>query len=169
MRAVGQFAHANIFLIFVAISPAHATPVSSCDPVLPTCYAYEGSSLALPTTVIAGDVIVQSSGITYDVFRIFNDVLNTGNGTGLGMDALLYGDDQGNLPDPSTYSSNAITVALGSSGPPGYLETDYLGSTDITFELFTPIPEPDNLCLPVFAALTLLLWRSLRRPTTRLR
>ena len=168
MNAFGQFASANVVLLFVSIVPAFATPVSSCDPILPTCYAYEGSPLALPTTVIAGDVVVQFSGITYDVFRVFNDVFDTGNGTGLGMDALLYGADQGNLPDPATYSSNATTIALGSSGPPGYLETDYLGSTDITFELFTSIPEPADLSFLVFAALALMLWR-LRSPTTRLR
>jgi hypothetical protein len=101
---------------------------ASAGPITFTCAA-DFSSCGIPENVfgqfpsgflaISGDVIVtESDGVTVsDVFRIFNDVVDTGGGTGLGTTAFLYSaDDSTPLPDPSTYSDNAVFIEEGLNG-----------------------------------------------------
>ncbi len=141
---------------FLALFPAfaRATPLSSCASNGSTCSIYENQLVALPFEAFAGDLIVQNSkGATVDVFRIPNDVVDTGGGTGLGDQAFLYGLDVYNLPDPSTYSVNAVTVALGPAVAGGYYETDYAASFGTVYKLFTPVPEASSVWLAGFGFL----------------
>src|SRR5262249_45205985 len=98
-----------------------------------------------------------------DVFRIFNNLVNTGGGSGLGNMAFLYSDDEGNLPNPTSYSTNAIFLAE------GLTETDFNGNGTI-YHLFSvePVDTPLPTALPLFAtglgALGLLGWRRKRKP-----
>src|SRR5262249_7222037 len=88
------------------------------------CQIRENVVLQLPFVAISGDVIIQepSSTNVSDVFRIFNNLVDTGGGTGLGNLVILYsGNDNLPLPDPSTYSANAIIIKEAASGPTSYL------------------------------------------------
>jgi hypothetical protein len=72
---------------------------------------------------IAGDVIIQDPNSTNvsDVLRVFNNLFNSGGGTGLGNVVFLYSRDNNNpLPDPSTYSANAVVIKESTSGPTSY-------------------------------------------------
>jgi len=149
-----RYLKSPVWLCFAALtllsSSITAAPVSSCAADFSSCNVYEGQILQLPINVafgIAGDVVVKDfSGLTVDVFRIFNDLVDTGGGTGLGSYAFLYGADLGNLPNPSTYSANAVTISRSGTGPSGYYETDYNGNGTI-YRLFTPAPEPSVFTL----------------------
>ena len=150
-----------VWLCFAALalfsSPITAAPVSSCSADFLSCNVYEGQLLTFPDGGfgIAGDVIVRdSAGMTVDVFRVFNDIVDTGGGTGLGSTAFLYGADLNDLPNPSTYSANAVTIRRGTAGPTGYYETDYNGN-GTNYRLFTPSPEPSAFALIGFGTLAL--------------
>jgi len=100
-----------------------ALPVSSCATDFSSCNIYEDGSIfqfPSPFTTTSGDVVLlDSDNSVSDVFRIFNNVINTGGGTGLGNTAFLYSDDEGNLPNPNSYSTNAISLTE------GLTETDF--------------------------------------------
>jgi hypothetical protein len=156
-----RFLKSPVWLCFAALtflsSSITAAPVSSCAADFSSCNVYEGQTLTYPDGGFgySGDVIVNDpSGITVDVFRIFNDLVDTGGGTGLGSYAFLYGADLGNLPSPSTYSINAVSINRGGAGPAGYYETDYLGNGTL-YRLFTPSPEPSAFVLFGLGALAL--------------
>src|SRR5207302_6245982 len=90
-----------------------------CNASFTACAIPENILLELPFLAISGDVVVQEPTSTEvsDVFRIFNNLVNTGDGTGLGNLAFLYSlDDSTPLPDPSTYSVNAITINESATG-----------------------------------------------------
>jgi hypothetical protein len=77
------------------------------------CRVPENGLFQLPFTAISGDVILTESGQggVSDVFRIFNNIVNTGLGTGRGNMVFLYSaDDSTPLPDSSTYSANAVFI-----------------------------------------------------------
>src|SRR6266581_8369565 len=100
-------------LIALLASRALAATVANCNAGFTVCLIPENVLLQLPFLGIAGDVIIQDPTSTNvsDVFRIFNNVVNTGAGTGLGNMAFLYSRDDINLlPDPSTYSANAVFI-----------------------------------------------------------
>ena len=124
-----QFVH---FLLCVSLcaTPIFAATIAQCTPTFSACAIPENISLQLPFVAIAGDVIlVEADLVTVsDVFRISNDLLNTGQGTGLGTLAFLYSVDDGALPNPSTYSANAVTIMEDPSGFTHYVGngTDYL-------------------------------------------
>ena len=150
-----------VWLCFAALalfsSSVTAAPVSSCAVDGSSCNVYEGRLLTYPDGYFgySGDVVVKDfSGITVNVFRIFNDLVDTGGGTGLGSTALLYGADLNDLPNPSTYSANAVTIKMGTAGPTGYYETDYNGN-GTNYRLFTPSPEPSAFALIGFGTLAL--------------
>src|SRR5579884_3765749 len=92
----------------LAIQPASAATMATCTADFSTCYIPENVLLTFPAgfVAISGDVVLQEpSGAVSDVFRIFNDVIDTGQGTGLGTTAFLYGVNESTpLPAPSTYS-----------------------------------------------------------------
>jgi hypothetical protein len=140
-----------------------AANVSSCAPDFSSCNVFEnGQILNLPGLAIAGDVIVGESwnpALVSDVFRIFNDFADTGGGTGLGASAFFYSLDLGNLPDPSTYSVNAVFITEGPSIGGGLSQTNYNGNGTI-YRLFSSdaVPEPSTFALLAFGA-AMLAWR----------
>jgi hypothetical protein len=145
----------------IAISAqATATPVVNCNQSFTLCLIPENMPLQLPFTAFAGDVVLTdpSSSAVSDVFRIFNNVVNTGRGTGLGNMVFLYSSDDTTLPSPSTYSANLTVIAEDRSGITSFLGngTNYL----------LGVPEPQTLqllSLAVAAIAVLALRRS--RPT----
>ena len=106
--------------------PGAAATIAQCDAAFTTCLIPENISLQLPFEAIAGDAILTEPGgsTVSDVFRIFNNIVNTGLGTGLGSMAFLYSADDAALPDPSTYSANAVFLSENPSGA----ATVYLGN-----------------------------------------
>jgi hypothetical protein len=126
-----------IWLSGLIVLPAAAVPVASCDATRTNCSIPENVMLRLPLAAIAGDVIVQDPASTNvsDVFRIFNNLIDTGAGTGLGNLAILYSaDDNSPLPAPSTYSANAVIVKKAATGSTSYLGngTNYYLDTSAT-------------------------------------
>src|SRR5947209_972128 len=105
----------SVFALAVAalLPSAAAAPTSFCAPNFSSCNIFEdGQPLSLPGLAIAGDVVLldRFTGTTSDVFRVFNDFFDTGGGTGLGVTAFLYSEDLHNLPNPATYSVNAVFI-----------------------------------------------------------
>ncbi len=134
---------------------AGAALVSSCAADFSSCNVYENSLLTFPSGQlgVSGDVIVRDpNNVTVDVFRIFNDVFDSGGGTGLGDQAFMYALDTNNLPNPSTYSFNDVFIQRSGVGPTGFYETDYNGNGTL-YRLFTPSPEPGTLALLSLGAL----------------
>ena len=127
--------------------PAMADFVSSCAADFSSCSVYENSQVTFPGPAISGDVILLEPDSTVsDVFRIFNDFVDTGGGTGLGMTGFLYSVDENNLPSPAGYSVNAVIIAESQISVNGLTETDYNGNGTL-FKLFSspvsaPVPEP---------------------------
>ena len=163
-RIITRVALALATLVLVLRAPmAWALPVSSCAADFSSCNIYEGS-VQLPFTATSGDVILLDSDQSVsDVFRIFNNLMDTGGGTGLGNMAFLYSDDEGNLPNPTSYSANAIFLAE------GLTETDFNGNGTM-YHLFSVEPvqtTPIPAALPLFATglggLGLLGWRRKRK------
>jgi hypothetical protein len=126
----------------VTATPIAATSLANCNANFTVCEIPENSPLQLPFVAIAGDVVLTDPGSSAvsDVFRIFNNVVNTGKGTGLGDLAFLYSSDDTTLPSPSTYSANAVFITENPSGVTSFLGngTDYLLAVPEprTFELF---------------------------------
>jgi hypothetical protein len=110
--------------------PAPAAIIAPCDATFTMCAIPENILLQLPFVAIAGDTILTEPGgsTVSDVFRIFNNIVPTGFGTGLGNMAFLYSADDSALPSPSTYSANAVLIAESPSGVTPYLGngTNYL-------------------------------------------
>jgi len=108
-----------------------AAPLAPCNASFTSCGIQEDVLLQLPFTAISGDVILLDPHTTVvsDVFRIFNNLVNTGLGTGFGNMVFLYSsDDSTPLPLPSTYSANAVTIMEDPSGITHFVGngTDYL-------------------------------------------
>lgn len=117
-------------------SAALGDPVSSYD--IP-----ESQLITLSELHIAGDILVlDAGGSISDVFRIFNNVVDTGRGTGLGNQVFLFSLDEGNLPSPSTYSANFVSVMEGPAVN-GVTETD-INSNGTIFRLFSPNAVPEG-------------------------
>ena len=138
------------FLVVAASTALQAAPISSCNSDDSVCNVYEGQFVTFPLGYlgVAGDVIIQSPfGTAVAVFRIFNDFVDTGGGTGLGVDGFLYAADLHDLPNPSTYSLNAATILRGTTGIPGFYETDYTNGQGTVYQLFTTSPEPSGFGL----------------------
>src|SRR5437660_342800 len=162
-------ARSSALLVISALlmaSGLHAGPVSSCTPNFSACSVFEDRQvLHLPGLAIAGDLLITepwNSAIVSDVFRIFNDVFNSGGGTGLGDAAFLYSADLKNLPLPASYSVNAVAIREGPSIGGGLSRTDYNGNGTL-YSIFSSdaTPEPSTLALLGSGALVL-IWRRLR-------
>jgi hypothetical protein len=79
---------------------------------------------------IAGDVallptVYSDLHAVSDVFHLENNLLDTGLGTGLGNSGSLFSGHFGTLPNPSTYSANAVGFR---ENPEGLGDTQYLGN-----------------------------------------
>jgi hypothetical protein len=153
-------------VIALAASPAGAatipgmmaeapSPASLSNPVCnpATCDLIEGNLVILPFIAFSGDVILlDPDGTVSDVARFFNNIVDTGGGTGLGNQVLVFskidsgadssvGPDLG-LPPPSSYSSNAVTIQ---EAPDGFA-TDYNGNGTI-YHIYSDVPEPSGAAL----------------------
>jgi hypothetical protein len=151
---------------------AWASPVSSCAADFSSCNIYEdGLTVQLPGLAISGDVVLLNGDHSVsDVFRIFNNSVDTGGGTGLGNLAFLYSDDEGNLPDPASYSANVISISEGGLIVPGLSETDFNGNGTI-YHLFsvepvqtTPAPSAWGMALFGFAGIAFMAYRRKSTP-----
>src|SRR5215467_13911157 len=101
-----RFVH-FLFCVSLTATSIFGATIAQCTPTFSACAIPENEllQLPLPFLAIAGDVIlVEPDLVTVsDVFRIFNNLLDTGLGTGLGNLVFLYSIDDGPLPNPSTY------------------------------------------------------------------
>lgn len=117
-----------------------------------TCDLLEGHLTMLPFIAFAGDVILlDEDGSTSDVVRFFNNVLNTGGGTGLGNQVQVYsridvgpdysvGVDLG-LPNPP-FSVNAVSITEAGVGS----ATVYDGNGTL-YNIYSDVPEPSDIVL----------------------
>ena len=135
-----------------------ATSVASCNANFTVCDIPENIPLQLPFGAFAGDVVLTDPGSSAvsDVFRIFNNIVNTGEGTGIGNMVFLYSSDDTSLPNPSTYSANVVFITEDPSGVTSYLGngTNYL----------LAVPEPRTFELFALAAAIAVLTRRRSRP-----
>lgn len=140
-----------VFIALVAIgiipfSASIAAPIfASCNTGLTVCGIPENVSLQLPFIAVAGDAVLTDpgTGTVSDVFRIFNNFVDTGSGTGLGTLAFLYSTDDTTLPPPSTYSANAVFIPESPSGVTSYVSDGH--------QYLLGVPEPGNLGLLIIA------------------
>ncbi|MDQ6678223.1 MAG: PEP-CTERM sorting domain-containing protein [Acidobacteriota bacterium] len=139
--------------------PSQAAKLSFCNGTTFTCTIYEETNIDISALggAISGDVILLDGSTVSDVFRIYNDFVNTGGGTGIGFTASLFSLDEGNLPSPATYSSNAVVVR-----ETGNI-TLYSNNGDTYKLLDSPTPEPSTLALFAAGGLVLLAAVKLRR------
>jgi hypothetical protein len=147
----------GIACVTLLLGSAAAAPIpAACNASFTVCAIPENTLFLLPGLAIAGDVVLTEPGSTTvsDVFRIFNDILNTGSGTGLGETVFLYSADDEALPPPSTYSANVQFLSEDPSGVTSFFGngTNYLLGA----------PEPRTFQL-VLAAAVLMALRSRRR------
>ena len=160
---------AALLLVGALMASQLYADTSSCTPDFSLCSVFEdGQVLSFNGFLAAaGDVVIDdSSGSVSDVFRIFNDFFDSGGGTGLGGSAFLYSDDEHDLPDPSTYSVNAVFLKEGPSIGGGLTKTVYIGSFGTEFDIYsTETPEP--AMVPILSGLGFLAgfvaWRRQRR------
>ena len=140
--------------------PAAAGPIAICNASV--CGIPENILLQLPFTAIAGDAILTEPGgaVVSDVFRIFNNIINTGGGTGLGNMVFLYSSDETTLPNFSTWSANAVFLAENPSGV-----TSYLGN-GTTYQLGVPEPQTFELLGLAVAAMAAMAVLARRRSRT---
>jgi hypothetical protein len=119
---------ATLAFLFAALAlsstPVLAAPISSCNANFTMCDVYEGSVLMTPALAISGDVVLRdTNGTVSDVFRIFNNILDTGGGSGLGNLPSIFRGDENNLP--TVFSVNAEFLAEGTVvDANGFVETD---------------------------------------------
>ncbi|HYL69399.1 MAG TPA: PEP-CTERM sorting domain-containing protein [Candidatus Limnocylindria bacterium] len=166
----------RVFIVFAVLAlltvPAYAdtVPTSTCAPDGSECSIFGAQVSNLAVLAISGDVLITDpSSTVLDVFRIFNDVVDTGGGTGLGATAEMFDPGVGDiLPDPSTYSFNAVDIFLGQSlagvdkvGVSGFVETDYFGNGTV-YRLYTA-PEPATWAMLAIALLLLGMLGTRRR------
>jgi|RhiMetdeSRZDD1v2_1073273.scaffolds.fasta_scaffold20197_8 hypothetical protein len=123
MRKFRQFVML-LGLLALSTSLATAATTANCNSTFTACQIPENVLLTLPFPAISGDVIIQEASSTdvHDVFRVFNNLVDTGGGTGQGNLAILYsGDDNIPLPAPSSYSANAVIIKEAVSGSTSYV------------------------------------------------
>src|SRR5215469_15332295 len=92
----------------LAASTAYSQQPAQCTATFSDCAVPENTLLGFPFLAISGDVAVvpnlhSNVAATSDVFRIANNFVDTGRGTGIGFLGYLFS-GQNVLPSPSTYS-----------------------------------------------------------------
>jgi hypothetical protein len=108
-----------------------ADTIALCTPTFSDCAIPENVLLDFPFLAISGDVLLVPNlnaklAAVSDVFRVFNNFVDTGLGTGIGFVSFLYS-GHNTLPSTSTYSANAVEIREQPTGPTQYLGngTDY--------------------------------------------
>src|SRR5579883_3179446 len=160
-----KYRASGFLLILTALAlvaqPASAATIATCAADFSTCYIPENVLLQFPAgfLAISGDVVLEDpSGAVSDVFRIFNDFFDTGQGTGVGTTAFLYSsDDSTPLPSPSTYSANVQFIRESTSSP----QTDYLGNGTL---YVLAAPEPSSWILFAIGSIALLIAHRKKAP-----
>jgi hypothetical protein len=111
---------------------------AQCDPTFSNCAIPENTQVVFPFLAISGDVVLLPNlkanvAAASDVFRVANNFVDTGLGTGIGFGAFLYSGHL-TLPAPSTYSANAVGIREQPTGATQYLGngTDYHLLTAVT-------------------------------------
>jgi hypothetical protein len=111
---------------------------AQCTPTFSDCAIPENIPLQLPGLAISGDVFLLPNlnanlAAVSDVFRVFNNFVDTGAGTGIGFGVELYSGVH-NLPSVSTYSANAVGIREQPTGATQYFGngTDYHLLTAVT-------------------------------------
>lgn len=139
--------------------PCIADTIATCNANFTVCLIPENTPLQLPFAAFAGDVVLTDPGSSAvsDVFRIFNNIVNTGQGTGLGNMVFLYSSDDTALPSPATYSANVVFIPEDPSGV-----TSFLGNG--TTYVLAPVPEPRTFELFALGAAMAVLTRGRSRP-----
>ena len=151
LHLIGSTAVLSVALLV----PVHAATIANCSASNTVCSIPENVLVQLPFTAIAGDaVLADSDNAVSDVFRIFNNFINTGSGTGLGYLAEMYSAD--NIAVPTTFSANAVFLPESPSGITTYT------SSGKTYLLGVPEPQSFGL-LSVASGLLLLLRRKRAR------
>jgi len=132
---------ARLVAITILTSSAIATaqtelPVAQCTSTLSDCAIPENTALQLPFLAISGDVVLAPDlhsdlNSVRDVFRINNNFIDTGAGTGIGFTGILFGGEHA-VPLISSYSANAVEIR---KNPEGHGDTQYIGDgTDYHLE-----------------------------------
>jgi hypothetical protein len=141
-------------IAFFAPRPSLAAAITDCSVDFSTCYIPQDVFLQFPAgfVAISGDVVLEEPDRSVsDVFRIFNDLFDTGQGTGLGTTAFLYSSDGGApLPDPGTYSANVQFVPESVTSA----QTSYTGHGHV---YILNSPEPSTLALFIFGSIALFI------------
>ena len=117
---------------------AYGQTVAVCTPTFSDCAIPENVPLLLPFLAISGDVILlpdlhANLNAVSDVYRIGNNFIDTGGGTGIGFTAFLYS-GQHNLPAISSFSANTVPIREQPTGATQYVGngTDYHLLTKVT-------------------------------------
>jgi hypothetical protein len=124
-------------------------PQSSCDQITGECNVYEGSLFQDPSfTFFAGDVVLlDANGASSDVLRFYNNLIDTGGGTGLGDGFLEFATPGNHSPDALNLSVNAAFISK-SPAVGGVSVTDYVGSTGFLFHIYSSeVPEASAVAL----------------------
>jgi hypothetical protein len=137
--------------------PAAAAPIAVCNSSFTLCGIPENVLVQFPSAAIAGDVVLNDpvTGSVSDVFRIFNNFIDTGGGTGLGTTAFLYSSDDTTLPSPATYSANVKFITESASGITSYV------SNGTTYLL--GVPEPGTFPFIVLTLAGAAIWMRSRQ------
>ena len=146
---------------------------SSCDFNANQCNVYEGSLFQDPNALFyAGDLVLLDANGTYsDVLRFYNDIIDTGGGTGFG-DAFLEfsapdGDSAGDVDLNSlNLSANAAFIPE-AAAVGGMAVTDYTGPSGTLFHIYSAVPsavpEPSAVLLLASGLLFVTGWTAKRR------
>src|SRR5690348_13377758 len=103
-----------VVLTCIPVSSVAQTPVAQCTSTFSDCAIPENVALQFPFLAISGDVVLAPTlhsnlNAVSDVFRINNNFIDTGAGTGIGFAGILFSGQQA-VPAISSYSANAVEM-----------------------------------------------------------
>jgi hypothetical protein len=162
--------------------PACADPLgqSSCNFNAGVCNVYEGSLFQNSNAFFyAGDlVLLDANGAFGDIVRFYNDIIDTGGGTGFGDAFLEFRLPDGHFPGDVDLSSldlsaNAVFITEGPAVA-GIAVTDYTGPSGTLFHIYSSaaVPEPSELSLIASGLLFVAAWivkRQSKKPASSAR
>ncbi len=118
-----------LLVIPIVFAGQPGEPAVQCTPTFSDCAIPENVALQFPFLAISGDVAVAPSvhadlNAVRDVFRINNNFIDTGAGTGIGFTGALFSGEHV-VPAVSSYSANAVEIR---ENPQGHGDTLYFGN-----------------------------------------